>query len=180
MKLTRERKIFASVLVIALAGLGFDQLRGTSATDPSQADAGTLLLASNGSSNKRAQLAANPGEEISLAHRLAALANTAGPTSTNDIRDVFRAADVWLPKTVAAITTVAPADKFAADHKLGTISTNTAGGGVAVVDGKPLHMGGRIDGYRLVEINGQGATFQSSDGARAHLKLASEPIASGQ
>ncbi|MBC8108137.1 MAG: hypothetical protein H7Z14_16245 [Anaerolineae bacterium] len=180
MKLTRERKIVGAVLVIALGGLGFDQLSGTTSTaDASLEDPSTLLLASASSSNKPARFSASGGEEISLASRLAKLAESTGTISPGAIRDVFRPADIWLPKTLGTIATATTADKFATDHKLSTISVNTSGGGVAIVDGKLLHVGAKIDGYKLVAVNQQTATFESHDGTRAQLKLTSE-IAAGR
>lgn len=180
MKLTRERKIFGAVLVIALVGLGFDQLGGsTSNADTAAAGPGALLLAGTGSSNKPARFSATAGEEISLATRLTTVAQSTGTFSPNAIRDVFRPADIWLPKAVGTVSTVTSADKFVAEHKLSTISVNATGGGVAIVDGKLLHLGAKIDGYKLVAINQQSVIFQSSDGAQAQLKLTSE-IAAGR
>jgi hypothetical protein len=178
MKLTRERKIFGAVLVVALGVFGYDQLFGSSpSTADASASANTLLLASISPSNKPARISASAAEEISLASRLTTLALKTGTTAPNAIRDVFQPAEIWLPKTVVArVSTVSSADKFVRDHKLSTVSINATGGGVAVVDGKLLHIGGRIDGYQLVAINQQNAIFQSSDGARAKLKLPSEPL----
>lgn len=175
MKLTRERKIFGAVLVIALGGLGWDQLRGSSpASADASAEADSLLMATTGSSNKSALHSATAGDEVSLASRLTSLAQATGTTSPATIRDVFKPANTWLSNALGSNTTVAAADKFALQHKLSTISQNASGGGVAVVDGKMLNVGAKIDGYKLISVNRQAAIFQAPDGARAQLKLPTE------
>jgi len=177
MKVTRERKIIGAVLVIALAGLGFDQLRGASSTTDASADASTLLVTGKSSSHKPARVSATMGEEVSFASRLATLAHTTGNVAPNAIRDVFRPADSWLPKVATIVNTVSAADKFVMEHKLSMVSVNTSGGGVAVVDGKLLHIGASLDGYQLIAIDQQSASFRSADGARALLKLPTETAA---
>ncbi len=178
MKVTRERKIIGSVLILALGFLGYDQL-GTSAApgDEALADSGTLLMASTTTSNKA--MLANYDDGASLASRLAATAQKTGTTSPQSIRDAFRPANGWIANSIDG-TRVSAADKFAADHKLSTVSLNGTGGGVAVVDGKMLHIGATLEGYKLIAITRQSATFQSANGARAQLKLPVDPLASGR
>ena len=187
MKLTRERKIFGAVLVLALGFLGYDQLSGGGATADEAANAasGDLLLASaSTSSNKPALTPSNSSGEISLASRLEDLAQKTDATSPGQLRDAFRPVSGWLSKPAPARTVVevSAADKFVAEHKLTAISTNATGASVAVVDGTLLHVGAAIDGYRLISINGPHALFESSsDGARARLTLAnSQNTTSGQ
>lgn len=189
MKLTRERKIFGAVLVLALGFLGYDQLSGGGANADAataEADAANLLLASApGSSSHRSGAAAiDTSNDISLASRLSAMAGKTGAVAQPDrMRDVFRPVEGWITKPapkIAAAPTVSSADQFVAEHKLTAISTtNVTGGGVAVVDGTLLHVGGAIDGYRLVAIDRQQAIFESSDGGRAKLMLASPSTSSG-
>ena len=173
MKLTRERKIIGAVLVAALGFLAYDQFAGAGASsDAAAADAGSLLLAS--SSGKPTWPGGDNTNDISLATRLSALAAKTGVSATDQIRDAFRPAEGWINKPVAAIAsapTVSSADKFVAAHKLIAISTNSAGGAVAVVDGTLLHIGGAIDGYRLMRVDRQHAIFESPDGGRAQLTL---------
>jgi len=163
------------VLVIALAVLGFDQLGGGASADAEAiSEASSILVATTGSpSHKPARLPASAGEEISFASRLASVAQSTGEVAPDAIRDVFRPADIWLPKTttISTVATVSSADKFVLEHKLSMVSVNRAGGGVAVVDGKLLNIGAKIDGYRLISINQQSAMFESTDGARVQLKL---------
>ena len=181
MKLTRERKIVGTVLVIALVGLGYDQLNSTPADDAAQYETGggQLLLAStSGASNKSHANQLNVTDGVSLASRLSALATKTGASTPEQMRDAFRPVEGWFNKPVVASTatgpTISPAEKFAADHKLTATSLNTAGGSVAVVDGTLLHVGASLDGYRLISVTRTTALFESSDGARAQLKL---PIA---
>jgi hypothetical protein len=187
MTLTRERKIFGAVLVIAWAGLGYDQFTGggAAAADAEDVDPDSLLLASStvstSPSSHKSTSAMNVGvDDISLASRLTSLAQRTPVRSAGEIRDAFRATDGWISKAAAttpAIGTVSPADQFAAEHKVSAISTNASGGGVAVIDGTMLHIGGQIDGYRLVALRGQHAIFEASDGARAQLSLPTDPVA---
>jgi len=174
MKLTRERKIIGAVLVAALGFLAYDQLAGAGASsDAAAGDAGSLLLASS-SGKPTGPGGGDNTNDISLATRLSALAAKTGVSATDQIRDAFRPAEGWINKPVAAIAlvpTVSSADKFVAAHKLIAISTNSAGGAVAVVDGTLLHIGGAIDGYRLMRVDRQHAIFESPDGGRAQLTL---------
>jgi hypothetical protein len=184
MKLTRERKIFGAVLVIALGFLSYDQINGAAATDAAHEDSGALLLASNSrASGTSGNLTTDTSTDISLATRLSVLASKSGASATADrMRDAFRPAEGWLSKPVVAIAappTISSADRFVLEHKLTAISMNASGGGaVAVVDGKLLHIGGAIDGYRLTRVDGQRATFESSDGGRATLTLAANAASS--
>ncbi|CAN5703246.1 hypothetical protein BH09PLA1_BH09PLA1_08060 [soil metagenome] len=176
MKITRERKIIAGVLVVALAWLGFDQLGASPASADAAAEAGNLLLASTSSSHNSGTFAAGETDGVSLASRLSNLAEKTGTSPPSKIRDVFSPADSWGGKSFGAISTVTAADQFALDHTLSTFSMSGSGGGVAVIDGKLLHINGTLDGYKLVAIHRDGVVFRAANGAVAKLKLASESL----
>jgi hypothetical protein len=175
MKLTRERKIFGGVLVVAVAALAFDQLGGSSSDSSSASngqDPNSLLMASTAASPSSAASrgnvasAANVADGPSLAQRLAAAAGPAGATPAPDqIRDVFRIPRAWSGNTqvVAVSDDKLAADRFVQAHKLSAVSKNgssaTGDGGVAVVDGKLLHPGAVIEGFKLVAVTRSSAVF---------------------
>jgi hypothetical protein len=186
MKLTRERKIFAGILVAALIALGVDQLTGSSSSDRSadaaaQADPGSLLLASSSSSSASASPKPNGTLTTygpSLAQRLNDVAPAGTAPSLDQIRDVFRIPRGWSGAEQSAPRIVS-SDKLAAErflqvHKLSAISKSGAGdkGGadVAVVDGKLLHPGATLDGFKLVAVTRAAAVFDC-DGAQVLLQL---------
>jgi hypothetical protein len=181
MKVTRERKIIGAVLVIALVGLGYDQLGGGAVDEAALVDSDNsqlLLAATSKSSNKSNANGANATDGISLATRLATLAGHRAEPSREQMRDAFRPVEGWFTKPTAAnatadntTPTISSAERFVSSHKLTATSLNTGGGGVAVVDGTLVYVGGSIDGYRLRSVTHSSALFESSDGAVAQLKL---------
>lgn len=195
MKLTRERKIFGSILIVALIALGVDQLTGsssssdTSDTAHAQADPSSLLLASSPAPSSSPRGNGNGTLNVdgpSLAQRL----NDAAPTETmpslDQIRDVFRIPRGWSGNEQSAPRIVS-ADRLAAErflhvHKLTAISKTRSGGAagekgaaadVAVVDGKLLHPGAVLDGFKLVAVTRTAAVFDC-DGAQVLLQLKGE------
>jgi hypothetical protein len=182
MKLTRERKIFVAVLGLALAALVTDRLTSTSdsAAAAAESDRSSLLLASSStatSSGKGPSISAPAGDELSLARRLAAAVSAAKVGDERGGRDLFRVPAKWSKEVEVNSAEAArvAAEQFARSHRLGAIAHN-AGGAVAVVDGKLLHTGAVVDGFRLLNIARDSAVFQGPGGAQARLVLNIEAV----
>jgi hypothetical protein len=113
----------------------------------------------------------------SLAQRLSDAAPAAASASLDQIRDVFRIPRAW-SGTEQPAPRIVSSDKLAAErflqvHKLTAISKSGEKGGsadVAVVDGKLLHPGAVLDGFKLVSVTRTAAVFDC-DGAQVLLKL---------
>jgi len=195
MKLTRERKIYAGVLVLAVAALGFDLLGSDSSASDSASpaaaaanDPSSLLLASAPAPAAVARNSASAGtsnsDGPSLAQRLAAAAPAGAAGNPDQLRDVFRIPRAWLgngaPVTLTTDTASLAAEKFLQTHKLTAVSrsgnSGAAGESVAVVDGKLLHPGAVIDGFKLLNVTRTSVIFDSG-GTQVVLLLKSEPAA---
>jgi hypothetical protein len=188
MKLTRERKIYGVILVLAVAALGFDQFTGSSSSDSSgappvaQEDPGSLLLASAPASRGNASgVSASKDDQPTLAQRLAAAAPAGAALAPEHIRDVFRIPRAWTgsgPAPVADNTAALAAERFVQTHKLTAVSKSgaDAGGGVAAVDGKLLHPGAVLDGFKLVAVTRTSAIFDCG-GAQVVLQLKTDAAA---
>jgi hypothetical protein len=192
MKITRERKIFGGLLIVALAALAFDQLGGggtssdiASAAVAGQENASALLLASSASASPATRSNSNAAaDEPSLAQRLKAAAPIAATVSPDHIRDVFRIPRAWLgngqPAPVTQDAATLAAERFAQSHKLSAVSKSASGGGagglagIAVVDGNLLHPGAVVDGFKLVAVTRTSAIFDCG-GAQVVLQLKTDP-----
>jgi hypothetical protein len=173
MKLTRERKIYAAVLGLGLAVVGYDQLTAPASADAASEPQATLLMASAPASNKQNNTA-HAGDGPSLAVRLSELAAKTGPTSPDQIRDAFVPSQSWLGKGALAGDRIdrAAADKFVQRHRLGTVATS-ASGDIAVVDDKLMQIGSKLDGFTLISVTTHSALFDAGNGVQARLALAS-------
>lgn len=167
MNMTRERKIIAGVLTLALAGFGYDRMTAV-ASDTGGADSASLLVGT-GSSNVAAIRFAD--EEASLAQRLSEMANKLNTTETTTFRDVFRPANVSPAMLAAPSADRTSPDRFVQLHRLSTVSPNGQGGGVAIVDGKMMQIGQTLDGYKLTSLTRTSATFDSGAGVHATLTV---------
>ena len=175
MKMTRERKAVIAVLGLALVALMVDRIIGPGDADPAAVqDAQPLLLVSATSGTRPAA----PGDPAtssgtSLAERLRSAAPVGATESFGTMRDIFR------PVTVAVVAPapVKPADfdyvlaaqRFAQAHRLTSV---TVGGqrSSAVVDGRLLQIGGRLDGFTLRSVSSRSATFEAG-GIEVHLNV---------
>lgn len=183
MVLTRERKLLAAIVGLGAIALFVDRVMlSDSHTGPSSAAANALapdvssvvvplaVPQTHEPSAKEAAVKTAP----SIADRLA---EAARELSAEPSRDAFTPAPGWggftSPHAEAPAATATPAtgrlQTFADTHKLSAIMAGS-GGGVAIIDGRPLTLGQMMDGYKLVEIQPSAVTFEGVDG-RIVLKL---------
>ena len=170
MKVTRERKIYAAVVAIALLGLVLDRTiygsRDTGA-DAAQPAPDALLIAP-----ATAPIAAASGvEELSLATRLANTASQERVLGGSDINEPFKSQIAWLTPVRAEAPATGPteAEQFQQKHTL-TAVLGTGQSGYVIVDGACVRIGRSIDGFKLVAVDRGSATFESN-GARIKLVL---------
>jgi hypothetical protein len=190
MKLTRERKIFASVLGLVVVAFAVDQMTGggpstadASDSAPAQSETAPLLMSSSttpATADKVAAAAAASSNAMNLSARMSncfAAAN-AGRDAKSPSRDLFRLPAKWSNQIQSSSADAArvAAERFARSHRLSAVSRNAAGGTLAVVEGKLLHVGASLDGFTLSEVSADAAVFTGQNGARVRLPLNAEAV----
>lgn len=168
MKLTRERKVYAAVLALAVVALGADRFL-FSAPEIAAAEPGSLLVQSEPrpkafikGESARPVAAKLPGLGA-LARRMDEVSKARGLQAGN-VADPFRPPAGWLK--AEATQTGNGLSEFAAKHHLVAVLKSSRGG-IAVVNGatrKSLRIGQQLDGFKLVAIGEKSVTFQSALG----------------
>lgn len=173
MKMTKQRIVLAAILGTGLLALGVDRfVLQSSATAPQAASAVTPVLAEPSLQEQALELARETLEESevdsrpSLAGRLNETARQHALPDQPE-RDAFAPSLAW----TAAMTVTEPVEaiddgqvrRFKQRHTLNAVMT-PGDRGVVVVNGQPLRVGGQIDGYTLVSVQGHSATFEGPAG----------------
>lgn len=178
MKLTRERKIYAGLMVAAISALLADQvffLDSPASADaapvaPPLAQAAAVVAVPAVDSRQLEYKVTELNAANSLAHRLAAVARQHELTIA-DVDNAFEPSTTWIAEPIAPppAPLPSPATQFEARHKLTAVVTN-ARGGLAMVDGKPLEIGQELEQFVLIAVTPTTAVFRSGD-ATAVLQL---------
>lgn len=172
MRMTRERKIYAAVLGVALMALTADKL--FFGPPESQAGAPANLLVNGGSRP------APPAHGIVVV-KATPPADAPNPLSLNALTqrmrqvrdleqldlencpDLFHAPKSWAPPQVVENTAK---QQFLARHRLVAV-LKSSHGGMAVLDGgdrKSVRVGQVVDGFRLTRLGERSATFEAKEG----------------
>lgn len=169
MELTRERKILLGAVALAAGAFLVDQVMF--GAGPDDAEAGVAVVRSVPRTVRpqpAAAIAASPApqSESSLAQRLEEAAGAqAMSVGLPDLVDAFVAPESWAPpeqrpqNNQAALS----GQEFAQRHKLDAIM-HGSGGGFALVNGKAVKPGQKLDGFELVELGQRSATFRGPAG----------------
>jgi hypothetical protein len=177
MKLSRERKILVAVLSTGLMGLAVDRLfLGSGETGPNTASASSLPIAvANGGPATLPTLMTTHFTGPSLADRLTQAADRFG-ADPQTAREAFAPAESWVGQAAAAPQASAPrpaaADRFYQQHKLMAVMAD-GDNALAIVDGKPIAIGQKLDEFQLVEVRQRVAVFASGQ-IRVELKMGNE------
>lgn len=155
-RLSRERLLLAGLLVAAGGGYMADQylFAGEAASAADE-----FAVPSAASAAKPAKAAPAPPEQV-LAARLRDLAGPTAQTAA-PLRDIFGATP--LPKVIQPVEPVAPViGEHWATRKLNGVMFGADGKGIAIVDGRLLKLGARLDGMRLTRVTQHTATFSDA------------------
>jgi hypothetical protein len=186
MKVTRERKIYAAVIGLALLGLTLDRTiygsQDATVTSSTVTDSSGTVPATAPSGNSPAGSGA---EELSLAARLSNAAqefdldgNRASPVPAAGMRDPFSHNVIWLTPAQVDTACSGTVDQFVQRHTLSAVMDDRDGTkGYAIIDGQCVRIGKSIDGFRLVSVDRSSATLESGS-ARVKLGLPSVPARS--
>jgi hypothetical protein len=182
MTLTKTRIGSLAALGIVLAAFTVDRVfLSSETTAPRQAHAASEpsrpapKAAPAPAVSPPAEPAAGPGRPSAVS-RLKALAEVESLDGT-DFRDAFVPAPAWLAQlktpepVVEDVQETNEAQEFAQRHTLTAVIV-IAGGGGAVVNGKTVHVGEELDGFRLVRLTPTSALFQ---GAKDQVEVSLPP-----
>ncbi len=179
MKLSMARKVYLAILAAAAAALLADRLLVGYDETPEQARAsvgpsrpGAPAAAERPTSSPVG--AAGPSGPASLADRLKKAAGEAG-LDPDSAADAFAPSELWLAQpeeAQAGKNLPTPGEVFATGHRLSSVVL-AGEGGWAIVNGKIVRLGERIDGFDLVELTRSSAVFQAGQ-ERVELKLPAE------
>jgi hypothetical protein len=179
MKLTKQQKVLAAVLGAGLLVVVGDRVfLADSATGPTDASGAAFAPAATTDASPRAvaRPAADPTAtlallDVSMAGRLRDHAEQRGLTP-GQTRDAFRPPATWGGGTSpGAVTTPAAEriDAFVREHRLMAVM-GAGSGALAIVNGQAYRVGQSLGDFRLVEVRGRTAVFESPFGA-AELSL---------
>ncbi|HZL34088.1 MAG TPA: hypothetical protein VFC78_02185 [Tepidisphaeraceae bacterium] len=170
MQLTTQRKVFLAVLALAGAAFGADRCFFSAATASAQ-PAPAMKAESAAVIGPLAAPAPQVAGLGTLAERLKAYY---GHEDAGPLPDAFCPSSAWVGEAPgkpdgAADSRAALTAAFGSHHHLLAVMS----GGhrpLAIVDGKVLHAGQLLDGFRLTAIRDRSAVF-TADAARVELQL---------
>lgn len=165
MKITRERKAYGVILVLAASWLGMDQF-----SHSPTGITGDSAMASVAPITRAASSAVPAFDEPTLAEKLASI-QPMESVDTRQIRDAFHPENSWLsaPAGRKLVSRAPRADEFVESHRLTAVVARQQGGS-AIVDGKFVQVGKTFDGFTLVRVDKKSVLFQSN-GVEVALQL---------
>ena len=175
MHLTKQRKVFGAVLVLALGALGADRFIFT----PNEPEAPPAPAATTAAPHPIKKIVASGDTAQAQEARLAGLAALAKRMrdmaeverlDVGDTKDAFVPAAAWVGQmktdtasaAQAAAQPLDPASAFREHHHLVAV-LKSSHGGVAILDGKTVRVGQRVDTFRLVSVGDRTALFHSAN-----------------
>ncbi|MEO1007656.1 MAG: hypothetical protein AAFX79_03765 [Planctomycetota bacterium] len=173
MKLNKERRVYVALLGCAGLVLGVDQLLSAG---PQSAQAGAPVPMHDATTGDAgAGAAARPLDErkAMAGWNEAARALMAQKNESGGVPDPFAMPDAGAGEAVASA-----GGSFASRH---TLSAVLAAGpdSVAIIDGRPVRIGEKIDGMTLVEVERRAAVFESG-ARRIRVELPDQATAPGR
>jgi len=200
MHLTKQQKIYAAVLGLAVSAFAFDRF----VLGPGD-DAPEEVAAAPAGAARRPTPRRTPARPAGVASARAAAARAAGdtapvpsatpPASTlsarlealaaaqklklDNVGDAFKPSTVWVgsPKQVAPTVEVVDAVAEFQKKKLTAVMKQNSGG-IAVIDKTYLSVGQSLDGFRLVAVKDRSAILRRGN-QRVELRLRDDDAANG-
>lgn len=156
MKVTKQHKVLAGILVLGGLAVGMDRLVFLKESAPQQPETPADYAVAAPTAQAAHAVATTP--VVSLAQRLRQAAERA---SGNTSRDAFCVGPAW-PTPAKATPADNAAEQFRQSHRL-TGVVSSAGRAHAMIDGKIVAVGQVVDGYRLASIEHRTVTFEAND-----------------
>jgi len=154
MKLTKERKIYAGLFLVALCALVGDQIF----SGPSAASAADTEPVASATVHAAAPAVTQHSAIIKqLAQRLRTLDHDEA-LSASAVSDPFKLSKSWESASDG------PTDNrvwaFNQRHHLTAVMVSGARGGSAIIDGDLVRVGQSLEGFKLIEVSTRSATFE--------------------
>jgi hypothetical protein len=178
MKLTRSQKASFAVLAVAVGAFVVDRTFFSPATADAAAPARSAVAEVVAGGISKIENAVTADVSASVEGLISAKLKSIPGVNVNQVRDAFAPSAKWMdahrpppPAMTASPERSSGAAEFVNAHKLTAVMAGRAGaGGDALVDGKVIHVGGKIGDWRLVSLTSRSAVF-TADNARATLLL---------
>lgn len=174
MKLSKERKIFIGLLVVALGVVFVDRvIIGTDVTEPKPAKAKSAEQPSN---PKPAAASAEHSAPIpmrgpAISDRLSKAVQAHGASPSADMRDAFAPSGAWAAELGSGQGDIGP-KPFHERHRLVAVVV-VEGERYVIIDDQTLGVGNTLDGYTLVDVSERTAVLESN-GHRVELEIQSD------
>lgn len=155
MKLTKERKIYGGLFLVALCALIGDQVF----SGPSRAAAADSEVVA--SAPVHTAPAATPVAHSAITNQLAQRLRTLDhdqALSASALSDPFKVSKIW--DGAADGPTVNRIWAFNQRHHLTAVMVSGARGGSAIIDGELVRLGQSLEGFKLIEVSTRSATFE--------------------
>ncbi len=152
MAISTRNKSFGGALVVAVAALVFDQLRGSGPARAGAVAIPPIVPLAHTAADEPPVPAAAPST-TDLAHRLRALFPATDPLA--DLRDVFSPPADW--SNGRATSAYPTAESFAAAHRLSVVLLPGDAPPAAVIGGRLVRLGQTVDGYQLTFVGPRSA-----------------------
>jgi hypothetical protein len=176
MKLKPKQKIYVSVLGVCAMALMFDKtILGPSDASAQPPAVPVVALAVDRSLDLQVDMTdgfdPDDSARANIANRLASVASRRG-LGSDAVADAFRPAVSWYPEEQVVVRPMVDAgsagDRFRQAHQLNAVMAGSRS--FALVDGRTLLVGQKMDGFTLISVSETGAMFESDRG-RVELTL---------
>jgi hypothetical protein len=165
MKLSRERKAYAGMLLLGLLALGTDRFiigpPATAGADEYSPATGEPAPAAVPAASSEAQGTPVSAEVISVGQRLRQFE---GPDA--ELADLFQVPRAWRPEAPVVVRAAQPSGPSPSElfkrRKLNGVLVEATGLGrrQAIVDGQAILLGHSLDGFRLIDVTHKTAVFE--------------------
>lgn len=157
MKLTKERKIYAGLFLVAVcAFIGNEVFSG-----PSEASAADAAPVASAPVRTAAPAAPTVSQHSAMTDQLAQRLRTLDhdeALSASAVSDPFKLSKSWEGASDG------PTDNrvwaFNQRHHLTAVMVSGARGGSAIIDGELVRVGQSLEGFKLIEVSTRSATFE--------------------
>ena len=180
MRLTKERKILAAILGVGVAGLFLDRVVLDSGLTGAESASAVLVERAAADLSAPPALLVDesdpPSPGPTLADRLEEAAATAESAPSDNV-DAFHLPDTWFGTPAQAPEPEArhaAAMEFARTHRVEAVVTSDQMH-CAIVNGKAVRVGQRLDGFTLVSVDQRSAVFEAK-GIRTRLTIETEGL----
>ena len=197
MQLTKQQKVYAAVLGLAVAAFAFDRwVLGPGDAEPTEevaaprrtprrptaslsaTETGVVVPTPAAPAQGTTATAPATSAGTALAARLEAIAK-ARHLNLEKVGDAFRPSTAWVgaPKQINTNKELTDAAREYQKHKLMAVMKQT-GGGVAIIDKDTVPVGHTFDGFRLVAVRDRSAILRRGN-LKVELKLAIDDSLAG-